>query len=337
MRNNDPDYESEGFGFYDHKEVVPDPVQTFDHYRSPSPRYRPSIVTKRGTSTQYSNVYETVPSSTRPLIDAYSSPHSEGTETSTVVHANNGGSSTDSYHLPWHESRHPTPCWHKYHHAPLTEHHNDNHTNGPHFSAEDYHAPWQEYHSAPETLTQYQGDHHINDPTFLANAFDAPHHDYHPIRDDVTEYRDDQPFYNEEGPFSQVPSVEEYNERDILCGRGALMLWHPGNQFFRRLIQSHRQHYFFARRQEKKNIASEIINEIRDHGGRFLRRALPSDGTNNVNAWVEIDDERAYQKTCQALREGAPEIRRQYRNKSSRDSGEKEEVDKEHEDFAASK
>jgi hypothetical protein len=116
------------------------------------------------------------------------------------------------------------------------------------------------------------------------------------------------------------------------------MIWHPGNQFFRRLVERHRQRYFFSRRQEKKNIASQIINEIQAHGGRFLRRAQSADGMNEVqDAWVEIEEERAYQKTCQALREGAPEIRKKYRNKSSRETVAKVNVETEHEDIAASK
>lgn len=114
------------------------------------------------------------------------------------------------------------------------------------------------------------------------------------------------------------------------------MIWHPGNQFFRSCVQKHRQRYFFSRRQEKKKIATQIIDEVRAVGGRFLRRSQTSDGLNEINVWVEIDEDRAYQKCCQALREGAPEIRRQWRSKPAR-GARKTDESKENDDNAASK
>jgi hypothetical protein len=44
--------------------------------------------------------------------------------------------------------------------------------------------------------------------------------------------------------------------------------------------------------------------------------------------WVDIGDERAREKTCQALREGAPELRRRRRGASSSDEDEKDESPK---------
>ena len=50
-----------------------------------------------------------------------------------------------------------------------------------------------------------------------------------------------------------------------------------------------------------------MVDKIRKKGGRFLRRcSAKSQGV----VWVDIGDVRAREKTCQALREGAPEIRR---------------------------
>ena len=54
------------------------------------------------------------------------------------------------------------------------------------------------------------------------------------------------------------------------------------------------------------------MNIIQSRGGRFLRRYK----RNGVSwerghfVWVEVDPQKAYEKACQALREGAPEIRR---------------------------
>lgn len=54
------------------------------------------------------------------------------------------------------------------------------------------------------------------------------------------------------------------------------------------------------------------MNIIRFRGGRFLRRCK----RNGVSwerghfVWVEVDPQKSYEKACQALREGAPELRR---------------------------
>ena len=50
------------------------------------------------------------------------------------------------------------------------------------------------------------------------------------------------------------------------------------------------------------------MQRIREKDGRFLKR-VDKVGAGQV-LWVDIGDEKAKEKTCQALREGAPEIRR---------------------------
>jgi hypothetical protein len=323
---------------------VPDNVETFHHYESPSQHYSPSIDTpdKRRIDSKSFNEYNAAFNLTQPSMAAYSTPHSVCTATSTVVHANDRGFSADSYYVPpWHGHNQPTPTGHGYHHVPFAEYRGDHHSSDPRLPINSDQAAWHEYYRAPESAAHYQDDCHENDQDFPSNVFDAHHHEFHPIPDHVADSCDDQPFYNEEDSSSFRPPVRvagEYNERDILCGRGALMNSHPGNRFFRRLVQTHRQRYFCSRRQEKKNIAGQVINEIRAHGGRFLRRAKSSDGINEAqDAWVEIDEERAYQKTCQALREGAQEIRKQYRSKSSRETVAKAKGERKHDDVAASK
>lgn len=47
-----------------------------------------------------------------------------------------------------------------------------------------------------------------------------------------------------------------------------------------------------------------MVELVREKGGRFLRKDKAAD------MWVDIGDDRAKEKTSQALREGAPEIRR---------------------------
>lgn len=94
--------------------------------------------------------------------------------------------------------------------------------------------------------------------------------------------------------------------------RGAPTNYHPGNEFFRDLVKEYQSTYLTSKRADKPFVASHIVNIIQSRGGRFLRRYK----RNGVSwerghfVWVEVDPQKAYEKACQALREGAPEIRR---------------------------
>lgn len=59
----------------------------------------------------------------------------------------------------------------------------------------------------------------------------------------------------------------------------------------------------------------KIVELVRERGGRFLKRTKVTGvgprGRGHF-CWEEIGEQRAYEKACQALREGAPELRRQF-------------------------
>ena len=101
--------------------------------------------------------------------------------------------------------------------------------------------------------------------------------------------------------------VKQLRPTDIVCGRGAPTLYHKGNRVFRELVKSYETAYLCSKRSDKPRIAIELLEKIRSQGGRFVRR----EKNNGRSTWVEISEQRAYEKVCQALREGAPEIRRQ--------------------------
>ena len=93
-------------------------------------------------------------------------------------------------------------------------------------------------------------------------------------------------------------------DNDVLCGRGGSINSHPGNERFRTLVEKRKRVYLTARfKREKRLIASSIVSEIRAINGRFLQRD-PKSGL-----WKDIGDEKARDKTSQALRENAPSIR----------------------------
>jgi hypothetical protein len=95
-------------------------------------------------------------------------------------------------------------------------------------------------------------------------------------------------------------------------GRGAPVNFHPGNQFFRSIVRSFQPKYLGSKRADKPEVACLVVERVRERGGRFLKRTkLPGIGVCGHFCWINIGEQRAYEKACQALREGAPEMRRQ--------------------------
>jgi hypothetical protein len=92
-------------------------------------------------------------------------------------------------------------------------------------------------------------------------------------------------------------------DSDVLCGRGGAALRHPGNQTYRRLVNLNKGLYITCLKTEKLKISRSIVTAIRDQNGRFLEKDAKS------NAWYDIGDKKAVEKTSQALREGQPKLR----------------------------
>mmetsp|Transcript_28226 Transcript_28226/g.39720 ORF Transcript_28226/g.39720 Transcript_28226/m.39720 type:complete len:327 (-) Transcript_28226:296-1276(-) len=98
--------------------------------------------------------------------------------------------------------------------------------------------------------------------------------------------------------------LDIFNDNDVLSGRGGGTNVHPGNRTFRDLINLHRRSYLKARKNDKPAISRAIVRVIREQNGRFLKRDEKS------NLWFEIGDDAAREKTSQALRQRAPEMRK---------------------------
>ena len=107
-------------------------------------------------------------------------------------------------------------------------------------------------------------------------------------------------------PRDQDEGGLKLSDNDVLCGRGGLTNHHPGNVFFRRIVRGRREDYLRASKRDKAGVAREIVESIRElvPSGRFLKR-----DTSNPGIWIEIGNRKAREKTSQALREGAPELR----------------------------
>jgi hypothetical protein len=100
--------------------------------------------------------------------------------------------------------------------------------------------------------------------------------------------------------------IHRINNNDVLCGRGGATNSHIGNRSFRLLVKEYKDKYLKAKKKEKPNVAGEIVDKIRglDPPGRFLKK------DRETGYWLDIGDVRAKEKTSQALREGAPLIRK---------------------------
>ena len=108
-------------------------------------------------------------------------------------------------------------------------------------------------------------------------------------------------------PPPVAPSKEGttvFNDHDVLSGRGGGTNVHPGNRNFRDLINLHRRAYLKARKNDKPAISRAIVRSVRENNGRFLKK------DEKTGLWYEIGDDAAREKTSQALRQRAPEMRK---------------------------
>jgi hypothetical protein len=94
-------------------------------------------------------------------------------------------------------------------------------------------------------------------------------------------------------------SIAEPHANDVLSGRGAGITKHEGNKRWRELIRRHRQQYNLLPRNQRPIIAESIVQAVRSLSppGRFLAK----DAATQV--WYDIGDERATEKTAQAMRD----------------------------------
>jgi hypothetical protein len=92
-------------------------------------------------------------------------------------------------------------------------------------------------------------------------------------------------------------------------------------------VKRHQNQYLKAKKCDKPAVADVLINLIHKRGGRFLKRADTKQYGEVV--WTDIGIDRAREKVCQALREGAPELRRCRKGKSSSYDDEDDDITKE--------
>jgi hypothetical protein len=107
--------------------------------------------------------------------------------------------------------------------------------------------------------------------------------------------------------------ITEVKSTDILCGRGHKIIQHQGNRDFRDLVSTRKAEYVKTGRYKVKDqIARQIVDEITNRNGRFLRKVSSLDEAKKlgvpkgVEAWVIAEDHISLEKTKQALRDKEP-------------------------------
>lgn len=99
------------------------------------------------------------------------------------------------------------------------------------------------------------------------------------------------------------------NDNDVIGGRGNGPKNHDGNVAFRNLVQKYKIDYINAyTSKDKRSIVRQIIAEVGQRGGRFLRKEYGNKGVK----WEEMDENSILIKVAQALRENAPDLKRKH-------------------------
>lgn len=106
--------------------------------------------------------------------------------------------------------------------------------------------------------------------------------------------------------LSEIPNPF-IHPHDVLCGRGGGTNNHAGNEKFRELVSQQKVAYLHSSKRDKPFVSRGIVRAVRAQNppGRFLQK------DERTGLWYDIGDQKAREKTSQALREGAPEIRRE--------------------------
>lgn len=105
--------------------------------------------------------------------------------------------------------------------------------------------------------------------------------------------------------------IQKPGTNDVLCGRGGGSQNHIGNREYRAVINANKCAYIDACRKTKTLLVESIVKAVRMQSppGRFLEKDTKS------GLWNDIGDKRAFAKTCQAIREGAPKIRKEMQDR----------------------
>jgi hypothetical protein len=121
-----------------------------------------------------------------------------------------------------------------------------------------------------------------------------------------------------EGVLASLSPVYVYikpTDKDVLLGRGGHAAHHPGNSNYLRAKATIQARYSAATKTEKMGISQELVDIVREWGGRFLKRHQL------VGKWYEVENEVARKKASQTLREtSTPKVARKKASQTLRET-----------------
>eukprot|EP00537_Pseudo-nitzschia_pungens_P013723 CAMPEP_0172386780 /NCGR_PEP_ID=MMETSP1061-20121228/4238_1 /TAXON_ID=37318 /ORGANISM="Pseudo-nitzschia pungens, Strain cf. pungens" /LENGTH=566 /DNA_ID=CAMNT_0013116249 /DNA_START=89 /DNA_END=1789 /DNA_ORIENTATION=- len=98
--------------------------------------------------------------------------------------------------------------------------------------------------------------------------------------------------------------IECPNHEDCLFGKGPSVMKHPGNVAMRHLVEKRYEYWDFVSKRRKRQVAEEIVREIKAGGGRFLREQSIDENTSedtSIAVLKEVDSEIAIRKVMVAF------------------------------------
>lgn len=111
-------------------------------------------------------------------------------------------------------------------------------------------------------------------------------------------------------PVDAVFINDEPTDDDVLMGRGGRSNHHPGNKRYHDVMESMKPRYRAATKDNKPHISQELVQTVKNWGGRFLKKE------DNGDRWYEVPNPVARKKAAQALREdNTPEVRKKRRER----------------------
>ncbi len=110
-----------------------------------------------------------------------------------------------------------------------------------------------------------------------------------------------------------LEDIERPLDTDVMCGRGRGTNFHPGNIRFREMVEGRKEEYRESTRIEKPLVSLNIVREWRAQSppGRFLKL------NKKTGKWHDVGDEKAREKTSQALREKPKDEQQQQEEEDS--------------------
>lgn len=108
-----------------------------------------------------------------------------------------------------------------------------------------------------------------------------------------------------------LTNITTPGKNDCLYGRGGATNHHPGNKKYRKLVECKKAVYLASKRLDKPEVSLNVVHIWRamNPPGRFLEQ------DKKTGLWNDVGDDRAREKTSQALREkpAAPYVKKKDR------------------------